>query len=131
VVSKKSAELKKADRTESKAGGKAGSKSAKSIKEENQTLSLGVFTIYPVTAEVKPSESATVHIDCHVENENKFCEELMVHISESNPADTGSKTLTLRAQCCIPVVDFENIENIFQEQYICQYLNEFESPVQV
>ena len=60
-----------------------------------------------------------------------FFQEISINISESAPSDTGDEMLVLKAQSFMPNIDFKDIENIFQEHYICQFLNEFESPLQV
>ena len=53
-----------------------------SAKVDNRPISVGVFTIYPVSGEVQLSETGTVHIECNVETEGSYSEVMNVIVNK-------------------------------------------------
>lgn len=86
---------------------------------------MGPFHIKDSSGTVKPGETASVVVECSMVAEGSFSEKIKVHISEEPTPKTGC-TVALEAIGAVPVMNFADVNRIFQEQFVCNSLTEFQ-----
>ncbi|KAK2958778.1 putative hydrocephalus-inducing like protein [Blattamonas nauphoetae] len=86
-----------------------------------ETLQVGPFTIHPAAGTIPTGESTVVTVDFVWDSAQVFNEALRVLIAGSNPEDGQNgmgMQFELSAECCMPGLDVNNVQSIFEEQSI-------------
>lgn len=101
----------------------SGSKKQDKSKEA-KPLNLGNFHLTPQTASVSPGSSLDVCTIFTAESQRTFTEILGIEISDRDPNDCpGGIPYELSAESCIPGINSEDLDLIFEEHKVISYLN--------
>ncbi|CAJ1447961.1 unnamed protein product [Effrenium voratum] len=109
---------------------------AGSMKKPEKELLVGDFKITPAEGSLAPNESVKIS-GTFTATEPKFCEcKIGIHVDglpdeprsgisrAEGEGDTGFKEYLLTAQSCTPGIDTENMQSIFEEQFVAPTLED-------
>ncbi|KAK9824158.1 hypothetical protein WJX72_008157 [[Myrmecia] bisecta] len=93
-------------------------------KENN--LVLGPFSVSPATAVIQPGGKQAVTVVFKAEGAKTHVEQLGLDVTDRDPADNpGGISYEVAGESCIPGIDTEDIESIFEEHTILTRLDPF------
>lgn len=117
---------KKGAKKESKEQKKAAKQGAKKDKDADppELLRIGQWAIKPCVGTIAPDQSQTVEITFSGSGQRLYEQRLAIDITGRDPEDQPSGILyEVVGESCIPGIDCENFENIFEEQVVMPSLN--------
>ncbi|CAL7939802.1 unnamed protein product [Xylocopa violacea] len=114
AVSKKGKRSPRSDKTEARA--------------EAEKLTLGPITIMRTEGRVDVGQTDSVPISCYPEFVGSQDEQVAIMIENSVPEDKAGKIITFCVNSCIPTVDFQNLDSIFQENHVVDRIQDFDCP---
>ena len=97
-------------------------------RDPAQTLKLihGPFVLYPGFGSVSAGSSATITVECTVDQPKKYEEFLAIDIVDRAPSDNpGGVPYKLLAEGCIPSIDISNLHGIFEEHRLVRSIEAF------
>ncbi|XP_076763005.1 hydrocephalus-inducing protein [Xylocopa sonorina] len=109
--------------------GKRSSRTDKTeVRNESERLTLGPMTIMRTEGNVDVGQTDSVPISCYPEFVGSQDEQITIMIENSAPEDSAGKIVTLCVNSCIPTVDFQNLDSIFQENHVVDRIQDFDCP---
>ncbi|XP_054283523.1 hydrocephalus-inducing protein homolog [Macrosteles quadrilineatus] len=79
------------------------------------TMTVGAFTLSHSRGLVMPGKSFKIDVECYVSSQDTFCEELVIKVMEYAWMKREGTHIKLKAVSYLPFINFENVQNIFQE----------------
>lgn len=95
------------------------------------SLKTGCFLVTKVEGFIDAGQIESIKIICSPEIEGKQIEEINIFVDDCSPDDTNGKKLKLMTNCCIPKIDFNDLNGIFQENNIVDNFHDFNCPNEV
>eukprot|EP00825_Cyclidium_porcatum_P002075 TRINITY_DN1095_c0_g1_i4.p1 TRINITY_DN1095_c0_g1~~TRINITY_DN1095_c0_g1_i4.p1 ORF type:complete len:1802 (-),score=468.45 TRINITY_DN1095_c0_g1_i4:3309-8714(-) len=117
---------KKGAKKESKQEKKASKQGGKKDKDADpaEMLRIGQWAINPSLGSIPPDQSQTIEITFNGNGQKLFEQKLAIDITGRDPEDQSDGILyEVIGESCIPGIDCENFENIFEEQVVMPSLN--------
>lgn len=98
---------------DAKKGGKGG--------KDEAGLKIGQWSITPNSGTIAPDSSAIIEVSFSGKGQKLFEQKIAVDIENRNPSDEPNGILyELVAESCIPGINTDNFEKIFEEQLVMQ-----------
>lgn len=95
------------------------------------TLKIGCFILKKVEGFIEAGQIESIEIICSPEIKGDQIEEISVFVADCSPDDKNGKKLKLTANCCIPSIDFHDLNIIFQENNVVDNFQDFKCPKEV
>ncbi|XP_033221021.1 hydrocephalus-inducing protein homolog [Belonocnema kinseyi] len=92
------------------------------------SMKIGSFVITKIDGEIKAGQIETLQIICSPESEGEKVEEINIFVADCVPNDKNGKTIKLLANCCMPQIDFHDLDTIFHENNVVHSLQDFKCP---
>lgn len=98
----------------------------KTAAAEPTDLRVGPFVVSPCPGTILPGEVQELTVLFHAELSQTYLETIKIHVSERDPADSpGGVPYELIGESCIPGIDAQNVDAIFEEYVISPSLDPF------
>ncbi|KAF5288916.1 hypothetical protein FQA39_LY03795 [Lamprigera yunnana] len=113
---------KKTYEKESKKSSKGGDTSARA-----QKLNFSCFSITPTGGVVSPHASVDIEVAAKPDNTRIFEESLVFIVSQTEESDEHGREINFVVNSMLPIVNFDDVDRIFQEQRVVNSLNEMDA----
>ena len=80
---------------------------------------------------IEVGDLASLAIECIPEAEGHFKEAILVVVDDSPPEDKFGRKITLEVDSCLPRIDFDDLDSIFQDSYVVDSIDDFTCPKEV
>lgn len=94
-------------------------------------LKISPFIVTKTEGNLKPGEIDTIIIECYPEFVGSQDEDIIILVPDSVPEDRNGKLIKLSVNSCIPSVDLQNLDAIFHENRIVDFIEDFTCPKEV
>lgn len=101
------------------------------LRTNESSLKIGSFVITKIEGGIKAGEIETLQIICSPESEGEKVEEITIFAADCAPKEKNGKTMKLLANCCLPKIDFHDLDTIFHENNVVDSLQDFKCPKEV
>ncbi|XP_011879966.1 PREDICTED: hydrocephalus-inducing protein-like [Vollenhovia emeryi] len=95
------------------------------------TLKIGPFTVSKTEGSLQIGEIDTIAIECYPEFVGSQEEDIIILVPDSVPEDRNGKLIKLSVNSCVPSVDLQDLDAIFHENHIVNYIEDFTCPKEI
>lgn len=88
-------------------------------------LKIGPFTVTKTEGNLKPGEIDTLIIECYPEIVGCQDEDIIILVPGSVPEYRNGKLIKLSVNSCIPSIDLQDLDAMFHENRIVDYIEDF------
>ncbi|RZC43112.1 hydrocephalus-inducing protein -like protein [Asbolus verrucosus] len=101
-----------------------GSEKMHTKKPKPTTLKSGIFSLTSSTGIIDPDEAVTITIKSKPKEVKEYEETVVIFASEPSYIDRKGKPLTIHVIACEPKVSFDDLTNVFKEQYLMDKMDD-------
>jgi hydrocephalus-inducing protein len=92
--------------------------------EPEGTLKVGQFSVFPATGDIAPGSSAVIKVTFNAEGSKFYESSLGIDVSNRNYEELPNGALyQLTAESCVPGINTEDVQSIFEEQTVVNSLD--------